>query len=52
LPAVAAKQQHAQTKLAGYRATLHAKYGDRLRLRCFSVVAVGYERLVWVEMAA
>jgi hypothetical protein len=52
LPAVAKKQQQAQTKLAGYRATLHAKYSDRLRLRCFSVVAVGYERLVWVEMAA
>jgi hypothetical protein len=52
LPAVAKKQQQAQTKLAGYRATLHARYGDRLRLRCFSVVAVGYERLVWVEMAA
>ena len=52
LPAVAKKQEQAQTKLAGYRATLHARYGDRLRLRCFSVVAVGYERLVWREVAA
>jgi hypothetical protein len=52
LPAVAKKQQQAQTKLAGYRATLHARYGDRLRLRCFSVVAVGYERLVWREVVS
>jgi hypothetical protein len=40
----------AETKLAGYRATLHATYGEQLQLRCFSVVGVGFERLVWKEV--
>ena len=26
-----------------------AKYGDRLRLRCYAVVSLGFERLVWEE---
>jgi hypothetical protein len=30
---------------------LQGAYGDRLRLRTFSVVALGFERLVWVELA-
>jgi hypothetical protein len=50
LPAVAAQQAAAETKLAGYRATLHATYGEQLQLRCFSVVGVGFERLVWKEV--
>ncbi len=52
LPAVAAQQAAAETKLAGYRTTLLATYGEQLRLRCFSVVAVGFERLVWKEVLA
>jgi hypothetical protein len=47
LPAVATLLDDANTELEGYRETLMATYGDILRLRCFSVVAVGYERLVW-----
>ncbi len=50
LPAVAALLDDARAKLTGYRETLMATYGDILRLRCFSVVAVGYERLVWEEV--
>jgi hypothetical protein len=50
LPAVAALLDDANTELDGYRDTLIATYGDILRLRCFSVVAVGYERLVWREV--
>jgi hypothetical protein len=50
LPAVAAQQAAAQQKLAGYHATLHATYGEQLQLRRFSVVAVGFERLVWKEV--
>jgi hypothetical protein len=46
LPAVAALLDDARAKLLVYRETLLATYGDRLRLRCFGVVAVGYERLV------
>ena len=34
-------------KLANYWHALHEVYRDRLRLNCFAVVAVGYERLVW-----
>ncbi len=38
------------SKLAGYRETLQGAYGDQLRLRVYSVVAVGYERLVWWQI--
>jgi hypothetical protein len=50
LPAVAAKRADSHKKLAGYRDTLLATYGEELQLRCYSVVAVGYERLVWGEV--
>jgi hypothetical protein len=49
LPAVAALLDEAQEQGAGYRETLIATYGDTLRLRCFSIVAIGYDRLVWRE---
>jgi len=49
LPAVAALLDEAQAQAAGYRKTLIATYGDILRLRCFSIVAIGYDRLVWRE---
>jgi len=41
------QRRQAEAGLAGYRAALQNKYGDLLRLRCFSVVAVGFERLLW-----
>jgi len=50
LPAVVKKQADAQTKLTGYRKTLQSLHSGRLRLRCFNVVAIGYERLVWVAV--
>lgn len=39
-----------KAKLGGYRQTLEAAYGDRLRLRVYSVVALGFDRLVWAEV--
>ncbi len=46
LPAVQSKQREAEAGLARYRARLQAKLGDLLYLHSFSVVAVGFERLV------
>nr|VFK23941.1 MAG: PD-(D/E)XK nuclease superfamily protein [Candidatus Kentron sp. MB]VFK35995.1 MAG: PD-(D/E)XK nuclease superfamily protein [Candidatus Kentron sp. MB]VFK77589.1 MAG: PD-(D/E)XK nuclease superfamily protein [Candidatus Kentron sp. MB] len=46
LSAVQAKQQEAKAGLARYRSRLNRKFGDVLRLKSFSVVAVGFERLV------
>lgn len=50
LPPVAQKLREASASLASYRQTLEARHGDILRLRVFTVVAVGFERLVWEEM--
>nr|VFK35773.1 MAG: Predicted AAA-ATPase [Candidatus Kentron sp. MB]VFK77572.1 MAG: Predicted AAA-ATPase [Candidatus Kentron sp. MB] len=47
LPSVQAKQREAEEGLARYRERLAAKFGDVLRLHSFSVVAVGFERLVF-----
>ena len=52
LPPVQQRLAASQRKLEGYRATLQGAYGDRLRLRTFSVVALGFERLVWVELTS
>nr|VFK75725.1 MAG: Predicted AAA-ATPase [Candidatus Kentron sp. MB] len=46
LPAVQAKQRDAKVGLARYQEKLRRKFGDVLRLNSFSVVAVGFERLV------
>ena len=51
LPLVAQKLAQSQHKLKGYRVTLQSAYGKRLRLRTYSVVAIGFERLVWQELA-
>lgn len=51
LPLVQQKLVASQRKLEGYRATLRGAYGDRLRLRTYSVVAIGFERLVWDELS-
>ncbi len=50
LPTVAQMQADAREQVREYRAVLEATYGERLKLRCFSVVALGYERLVWEEV--
>ena len=40
----------AQSQLRDYQAKLLRKYGQQLRLRSFSVVAIGFERLLWEEV--
>ncbi len=53
LPLVQKRITKARDKLAGYRQTMLATYEDEpSRLRCYSVVAVGYERLVWEEVGS
>nr|VFK31572.1 MAG: Predicted AAA-ATPase [Candidatus Kentron sp. MB]VFK32668.1 MAG: Predicted AAA-ATPase [Candidatus Kentron sp. MB]VFK77525.1 MAG: Predicted AAA-ATPase [Candidatus Kentron sp. MB] len=47
LPTVQKKQREAEEGLARYQEKLHRKFGDVLRLRSFSVVAVGFERVVF-----
>jgi hypothetical protein len=51
-PAVQEAFAAAEDQLMSYRQTLQAKYGDALDLRTYTVVAVGFDRLVWVEMKA
>ncbi len=52
LDAVKTQIAEARAQLQTYRATLIARYGTRLRLRTFAVVALGFERLVWTEITA
>ncbi len=40
----------ARTQAEVYRTGLRAKYGDRLKLRTFAIVAIGFERLLWEEI--
>ena len=40
----------ATEQLQRYRQTLVETYGDKLRLKVFAVVAVGWERVVWEEV--
>jgi len=50
LPLVAAALAEATRKAADYRATLQATYGAKLRLHTFAIVALGFDRLVWVKL--
>ncbi len=53
LPLVQERMTEARGELVGYRHTLlDTHHHEELRLRCFSVVAVGYERFVWEELHA
>ncbi|MDM8518548.1 AAA family ATPase [Anaerolineales bacterium HSG6] len=47
LDAVQTALTKAETQLTSYRQTLTEKYGSLLDLRTFTVVSVGYDRLVW-----
>jgi hypothetical protein len=49
LPLVQERLAEARAQLRDYRRTLEAVYGDRLRLRTYVVVALGFERLVSVS---
>lgn len=44
------KLAEAKTQLLDYRQKLTRKYGEQLRLRSYSVVAIGFERVVWEEI--
>jgi len=50
LAPVKRKLAEAGAKLKEYRQRLESVYGDKLRLRCYSVVSVGFDRLVWTEI--
>ncbi len=51
LAPVQRKCSEARSKLIRYREILTNKYGDTLRLHTFSVVALGFERLLWEKLA-
>jgi hypothetical protein len=51
LPAVRQKLAEARAQLPAYRRELDERYKPQLRLRALAVVALGFERLVWEEMA-
>ncbi len=51
LPAVQEALQAALLQLQDYRRVLVEKYREPQRLHCFAVVALGFERLVWVRLA-
>lgn len=50
LDVVKTKLAEAKAQVQRYRKTLTQKYGTALRLRTYAVVAIGFERLVWVEV--
>lgn len=50
LPLVQTQLTAAREQLSRYRAILEEDYLGMLRLRTYAVVAVGLERLVWVEV--
>jgi hypothetical protein len=46
------KFAEAEKQLLDYQTRLQSKYGDVLRLQLISVVAVGFERVVWLNVSA
>ncbi|MCP4699175.1 MAG: AAA family ATPase, partial [Gammaproteobacteria bacterium] len=50
LPPVQAAFAEAETQLRDYGAVLRRRHGEVLRLRTVAVTAVGFERLLWVEV--
>ncbi|MFZ1402824.1 MAG: AAA family ATPase, partial [Anaerolineae bacterium] len=50
LPLVKARLAEALAILPRTRAGLLARHGERLRLRTFAVVSLGFDRLVWQEL--
>ncbi len=52
LPAVQEQLADALSQLKRYRQVLQSRYADTLRLHTFAVIAVGFERIVWEEVAA
>ncbi|RRR73774.1 MAG: AAA family ATPase [Candidatus Viridilinea halotolerans] len=50
LPLVQVRLAEARRKAEEYRATLLTVYGATLRLHTYAIVALGFERLVWVKL--
>ncbi|MEM7531727.1 MAG: AAA family ATPase [Chloroflexota bacterium] len=50
LPNVKAKFTAAENQLHKYRQKLLTQHGDDLNLRCYAVVSVGFERILWHEV--
>ncbi|MEZ4527448.1 MAG: AAA family ATPase [Desulfobacterales bacterium] len=51
LAPVQKKLAESEAKLKDYRKTLLSEYGDLLRLRTYSLVSIGFERLIWEELS-
>lgn len=47
LAKVQEKLADSKAQLKKYRAALESKYGEQLRLQTYSVIALGFERVVW-----
>jgi hypothetical protein len=50
LAPVQAKLAEARPRLNGYRQVLQQRYGERLRLRSYAVVSLGFDRLAREEV--
>jgi hypothetical protein len=50
IPIVQEKLSEAQEKLKQYSQILREKYDDLLRLHCYGVVSIGFDRVVWEEL--
>jgi len=50
LAPVQKKLAESETKLRDYRRILLSEYGDLLQLRTYSVVTIGFERVIWEEL--
>ncbi len=50
LPPVQTRLAEARGQLTGYRQVLQQRYGERLRLRSYAVVSLGFDRLAWEEV--
>lgn len=50
LPAVKKKLEEARRQLQNYNKLLQANHGSYLKLRCYAVVALGFDRLLWEEV--
>jgi len=51
LTPVKQKLAESEKQLLDYQSRLESKYGDLLRLQLISVVAVGFERVVWQKVS-
>jgi isopentenyl diphosphate isomerase/L-lactate dehydrogenase-like FMN-dependent dehydrogenase len=45
-----AQLAEARARLTGYCQTLQQRYGEHLRLRSYTVVSLGFDRLAWKEV--